>query len=246
MRWMNAALVALTACLLWITVACEPTSDVDHLAIARQLEAQLQVPGDYSDPAYSKVAEELQLVQTGDDGYEEAQTWLKAIQKGRQDALFHRNEAPEIQEGGFHPPVVPQGSEVGDSSQGSWTAAGWLPFNDVPTRPGSRGSSRYAGGSSAALAPSAAQASAAAPASKCKKGPVVLYGTSWCGVCAEARAYFRRKGVSFTDKDVEKDASAMAEMKSKAPSATSYPVIDVGGEIMPGFSASALDRKLCL
>ena len=239
MRWLLVA-VALTASLLAATVACEPTSSVDHFAIAKELESKVPNPGDYGDPAYAAVAEELQLVQTGDATYEQAQTWLKVIRKGRQDALFGRNQAPEVQEGGFHASVdsAPEGGGAHDSAKGSWTAAGWLPYNNVPVNPSGTGS---ASSGTASKTTTGMQSS-----SKCSRGPVTLYGTSWCSVCREARAYLRKKGVSFTDKDVEADASAMSEMKRKAPSATSYPVIDIGGEILPGFSESAIDRKLCL
>ena len=35
---------------------------------------------------------------------------------------------------------------------------------------------------------------------------VVVYGTSWCGYCAKTKDLLKSKGVSFLDKDIEKDA----------------------------------------
>ena len=138
-------------------------------------------------------------------------------------------------------PSAGSGAGSGSKPAGSWTAAGWLPYNNVPTNPMGASASSASSSSMAAKRAAGKQSS-----SKCVKGPVVLYGTSWCGVCREARAFFKKKGVSFVDKDVEADASAMSEMKRKAPAASSYPVIDLGGEIMPGFSAQAIERKMCL
>ena len=212
---------------------CKPKSGKDHFALAKQLETQLGLAGDYASPGYEQVAQELMLAQEGDDTWEQSQTWLKDIQKARSDALWGKNQAPEVQEGGDHAPVASAAEQAAARKPaGAMTAAGWMPYNDVAVSGGGNAPTG-SGGSSGKVA-----------TTKKAKGPIILYGTSWCGVCAQARAYFRSRGVSFIDKDVEKDASAMAEFKRKAPGATGYPVIDLGGEIMPGFSATALDSKL--
>lgn len=215
--------------------ACEPKSSVDHYAIAKAEEAKLKVPGDYGDPAYEGISQELMLVQTGDDAYASAQAWLHQIQEGRKAAVFRRNQAPEVQEGGYHPSLPEAGGGGDGKPAGSMTAAGWMPYNDVNV-----------GGSGGGSKPSSGTAARASSGSKCKSGPITLYGTSWCGVCAEARAYFRKNGIAFADKDIEADPSAAAELRRKAPGASGVPVIDVAGDIMPGFSASAMDAKLCL
>ena len=232
-------LCTLVALLFLIPMACEPTSDVDHYAIAQQMEQDLGEPKDYSRPEYEQIAMELSLVQTGDATYDQAQDWRKQIQKARKDALFQKGQAPEIQEGGAYPskPSAQARSGEGDPSQGSWTAAGWVPYGNPSKalRPSSGTKTTYASAS-------AGQKSS----SKCASGPVILYGTSWCGVCKQARSFFSKNGVSYIDKDIEADATAAAELKRKAPMASGVPVIDVGGEIVPGFSESALKRKLCL
>ncbi len=84
------------------------------------------------------------------------------------------------------------------------------------------------------------------------KGPVstlvVIYGAEWCGPCHQAQAYLKKKGVSFTMKDVDRDPGAEAEMRAKLARAGrhggSIPVIDVGGQILVGFSGPALDAAL--
>jgi glutaredoxin len=77
---------------------------------------------------------------------------------------------------------------------------------------------------------------------------VVLYGTSWCGACAQARAWFKANGIPFSDKDVEKDEKASAEMQRKMRRANmafgGVPVIDAMGELMLGFDERKLSRLL--
>jgi mycoredoxin len=77
---------------------------------------------------------------------------------------------------------------------------------------------------------------------------VVVYGTSWCGYCAQARKYLQEKGVPFTDKDVERDAGVATELAQKLAAAhmraTGVPIIDVRGSLVVGFDRGALDRLL--
>lgn len=77
---------------------------------------------------------------------------------------------------------------------------------------------------------------------------VVLYGTSWCGACVQARKWLREKGIVFADKDVEKDERAQAEMARKARRAGlqfgGVPVIDVRGRLLQGFDPAEIERLL--
>lgn len=81
-----------------------------------------------------------------------------------------------------------------------------------------------------------------------RSGEVVLYGTSWCGYCKKAREWLTRKGVSFVDRDVEKDEDAAAELARKARAAgvrpTGVPVIDVRGKLILGFDPRQIDAAL--
>jgi len=81
-----------------------------------------------------------------------------------------------------------------------------------------------------------------------EEAQVTIYGTSWCGACAEARKYFTAKHIPFVDKDIEKDAQAAAELARKAKRAgfspRGVPVIDVRGHLLEGFSAQAVDAAL--
>ncbi len=77
---------------------------------------------------------------------------------------------------------------------------------------------------------------------------VTIYGASWCGACQAAKAWLKKQGVPFIDKDVEKDPGAQAELEAKAAKAglrpSGIPVIDVAGELMVGFDPDALHALL--
>jgi glutaredoxin len=80
------------------------------------------------------------------------------------------------------------------------------------------------------------------------EGPVIVYGTSWCGACAQARKYLSAKNIPFLDKDIEKDeaaAQALArKMKRAGVNYRGVPVIDVKGHLMEGFDPRAVEQAL--
>jgi glutaredoxin len=77
---------------------------------------------------------------------------------------------------------------------------------------------------------------------------VVVYGTSWCGYCTKTKDLLKAQGVSFLDKDIEKDAGAQAEMEAKMDKAGmakgGVPVIDFCGRIIKGYNEGLL-LELC-
>lgn len=79
-------------------------------------------------------------------------------------------------------------------------------------------------------------------------GDVIVYKTSWCGVCKKVESYLARKGVAFESKDIEKDPAAAAELRAKAKAAGvpmgSVPIIDVKGELLRGFDRARLEKLL--
>lgn len=81
-----------------------------------------------------------------------------------------------------------------------------------------------------------------------RDAPVIVYKTSWCGVCRQVESYLDSKGVAYVAKDIEKDRAAAAELQAKAKAkgvATgSVPMIDVGGELLRGFDRKRLDKLL--
>lgn len=77
---------------------------------------------------------------------------------------------------------------------------------------------------------------------------VVVYTTSWCGVCKRAKAFLRSSNVPFVERDIEKDPGAEDELRSKALAAgirpQGVPVLDVAGTLMTGFDRIALSALL--
>jgi glutaredoxin len=77
---------------------------------------------------------------------------------------------------------------------------------------------------------------------------VIIYGASWCGPCHQAADYLKSKGVPYVLKDIEQVPGAAAEMQQKLAKVGrrggSIPVIDVRGQIIVGFSPSAVDGAL--
>lgn len=73
--------------------------------------------------------------------------------------------------------------------------------------------------------------------------PIVLYGTSWCGACRQARSYLLGQGIPFRDLDVEADPAARAAYVRLNPRQT-VPTLDVGGRLLTGFSPDAFERTL--
>lgn len=76
----------------------------------------------------------------------------------------------------------------------------------------------------------------------------IIYGADWCKPCHEAASYLKSRGVQVIEKNVEKSEAAENEMRSKLTKSGqhggSIPVIDVRGQIVVGFSQSALDRAI--
>lgn len=69
---------------------------------------------------------------------------------------------------------------------------------------------------------------------------VVLYSTSWCGYCKQARNYFQANNIPFTEYDVE--TSARGQRDYAAMGGGGVPIILVGNQRLNGFSASAFER----
>lgn len=70
-----------------------------------------------------------------------------------------------------------------------------------------------------------------------------MYSTMWCPYCARARTVLQRKGVAFTDIDIEEEPGRRREMVQRAGGRTSVPQIFIDGEHIGGCDDMvALDR----
>lgn len=76
----------------------------------------------------------------------------------------------------------------------------------------------------------------------------IVYGAEWCKPCHDAERHLKRRGVKVVMKDIEENAAAAEEMNRKLDRAgrrgASIPVIDIMGQILVGFSPSAVDRAV--
>lgn len=69
---------------------------------------------------------------------------------------------------------------------------------------------------------------------------VVMYATSWCPYCRQARNYFRQQGLRYIEHDIEKDAAA--RQAYKVFGGRGIPVIFVGKRRMNGFSVAGFNK----
>ena len=82
---------------------------------------------------------------------------------------------------------------------------------------------------------------------------VEMYATMWCPYCARARALLQKKGVRFTEIDLDEEPGRRGEMLRRAGGRTSVPQIFIDGEHIGGSDelvaldrAGKLDTKLGL
>lgn len=81
------------------------------------------------------------------------------------------------------------------------------------------------------------------PKRACGAIDVILYQTSWCRYCAQAREYLQNSGVSLVIYDIERDSDKLQEMTAKSGS-RGVPVIDVEGIIIRGYSVKAMSDAI--
>ena len=68
---------------------------------------------------------------------------------------------------------------------------------------------------------------------------VVMYSASWCGICKQAKSYFRSKSIAFTEYDI--DTSAKGKKDFEKLGGKGVPIILVGNQRMNGFSPANFD-----
>jgi glutaredoxin-like YruB-family protein len=70
---------------------------------------------------------------------------------------------------------------------------------------------------------------------------IKIYTTSTCHWCKVTKDYFKSKGVSYVEYDVESDGEKASEMVRKSGQ-RGVPVIDIDGKIIIGFNKEAIDK----
>ena len=71
----------------------------------------------------------------------------------------------------------------------------------------------------------------------------VIFSTSTCSWCRRAKRYFREKGVSFKEINIERDPAAARDLVRKTGQ-SGVPVIKIGNAWIVGFDEERIDREL--
>ena len=74
-------------------------------------------------------------------------------------------------------------------------------------------------------------------------GPVIMFATSWCPYCAKARDVFNKKGVRFTELDLERDGAAEAFQRD-VMGLGGFPTIVIGNRVTQGFDEGQIVASL--
>jgi glutaredoxin 3 len=72
---------------------------------------------------------------------------------------------------------------------------------------------------------------------------VVIYSAEWCAFCHAAKDYLQKKGVRFTEKDVDSDRSIAVEAVELSGQ-TGIPVLQINGQVIVGFDRPRIDAAL--
>ncbi|MBI2802106.1 MAG: glutaredoxin family protein [Gammaproteobacteria bacterium] len=76
-----------------------------------------------------------------------------------------------------------------------------------------------------------------------KEHPVTLFSVKNCDACDLVRQLFSGRGVPFSEKNVDDDATTQAELKAVAGALT-VPTVTIGLQVYTGYSRSALEGGL--
>ena len=74
---------------------------------------------------------------------------------------------------------------------------------------------------------------------------VIVYSTSTCPYCDEAKNFLKKNKIKFSDINVNEDKKAAMDMIKKSGQ-TGVPVIDIDGKIVTGFDKDKLKQLLKL
>lgn len=69
--------------------------------------------------------------------------------------------------------------------------------------------------------------------------PIEIYTRSWCGFCFQAKNLLERKGLEYTEYDVEADSDKLTEMLSRSEGRRTVPQVFIDGEGIGGYTELA-------
>ena len=71
---------------------------------------------------------------------------------------------------------------------------------------------------------------------------VIVYSTTWCGVCKKAKRWLRQNNISFREYDVEKSERGRRDYKKM--NGRGVPIIKIGKKVFKGFRPSRMTTAL--
>lgn len=77
-----------------------------------------------------------------------------------------------------------------------------------------------------------------------REAGVILYSTSWCGACKQAKAFLNRHGIAYTEYDVEKSAEGRRQFE--ALGGRGVPLMVIEGTTVIGYNPDEMKRLLGL
>lgn len=226
----RSAWLALAFALMVLMVSVAGCSEPTAWADARDMERKLLMANpqaNYADPGYLRIAQRLEQVSPSAADYPKAQELLGKIHDARRLA-------------------------VGEAYGLGYVPQRLAALSPVDLRPVTEGVAPVKPTVVEKEAPRVAAAPASAPqaepalASAGAGEPVILYATSWCGYCKKARAYFKRNGVQYVEKDIERDPEAARELRAKVGGYSGVPVIDIDGKVIRGYDLPSIKRALAM
>jgi glutaredoxin 3 len=72
---------------------------------------------------------------------------------------------------------------------------------------------------------------------------ITIYSADWCAFCHAAKDYLDKKGIKYTERNVEHDQAFAIEAVQKSGQ-TGIPVIDIDGTVIIGFDRPKIDAAL--
>ncbi len=76
------------------------------------------------------------------------------------------------------------------------------------------------------------------------KADVIMYCTSWCPRCLQARGYFREHGIPFVEVNITRDREAAARVREWANGNETTPTFDIRGQIIVDYDLTKLEAAL--
>jgi peroxiredoxin len=75
-------------------------------------------------------------------------------------------------------------------------------------------------------------------------GGVVMYCTSWCPGCRQARVWFKDHNIEYREVDIEKTPGAADQVRKWANGNRTTPTFDIDGEIVVDYKIDQLEKLL--